>query len=71
MPPEPSQPDRAEIIEEIRAILRLPLSSNLRGDDVIELISGCDDGTRVRLLDLYVALRELDDANGRPVDSFG
>ena len=52
---------RAVVTEEIRSRLGLPVWSNLRGDDVITLVEGMDEASRVRLNALFVELREIDD----------
>ncbi len=52
---------RSEIAEQIRAILRLPDWSNLRGDDVIALVEGLDADSRILANDLFVRMREMDD----------
>jgi hypothetical protein len=55
------QQRRQEIAEELRRRLGLPEWSNLRGDDVIMLTLGLDADSRVRVNDLFVELREIDD----------
>jgi hypothetical protein len=52
---------RAEISDELRARLGLPEWSNLRGDDVIVLIDGLDEASRVHAGYLFVELREIED----------
>jgi hypothetical protein len=52
---------RSEVAEEIRSRLGLPQWSNLRGDDVIMLVEGLDEASRVRLNGLFVELREIED----------
>jgi hypothetical protein len=52
---------RSELREEIRSRLGLPEWSNLRGDDVIMLVEGLDEASRIRLNDLFVELREIED----------
>ena len=55
------QERRQEIAAELRARLGLPEWSNLRGDDVIMLTLALDADSRVRVNDLFVELREIDD----------
>ena len=55
------QERRQEIAAELRHRLGLPEWSNLRGDDVIMLTLGLDADSRVRVNDLFVELREIDD----------
>ena len=52
---------RAEIDAELRMRIGLPDWSNLRGDDVILAVLGLDEASRVRVNDLFVELREIDD----------
>ncbi len=52
---------RTELSEELRARLGLPDWSNLRGDDVIMLVDGLDEASRVRAGYLFVELREIED----------
>jgi len=52
---------RSEIASELRERLGLPEWSNLRGDDVIMLVEGLDADSRVRVNDLFVEMREIDD----------
>ncbi len=52
---------RAEIELELRARLGLPEWSNIRGDDVIMLVEGLDADSRVRVNDLFVERREIED----------
>jgi hypothetical protein len=53
---------RLEIREELRRLLDLPGWSNLRGDDVIARTLALDAETRVHVNDLFVELREIEDA---------
>jgi hypothetical protein len=52
---------RAEIDAELRWRIGLPEWSNLRGDDVIMAVLGLDEASRVRVNDLFVELREIED----------
>jgi hypothetical protein len=55
---------RHEIREELRRLIGLPEWSNLRGDDVIAATLALDAETRVLVNDLFVELREIEDAIG-------
>jgi hypothetical protein len=53
---------RDQVGEEIRSRLGLPEWSNLRGDDVITLVEGLDEASRVHVGNLIAELREIEDA---------
>jgi hypothetical protein len=59
---EDIQERRLLVREEIRSRLGLPHWSNLRGDDVIALTEALDEASRVRLNELFVELREIEDS---------
>jgi hypothetical protein len=61
MSPE-EEAHRHEIREELRRLIGLPEWSNLRGDDVIAATLALDAETRVLVNDLFVELREIEDA---------
>jgi hypothetical protein len=52
---------RHPIAEQLRSLLGLPESSNLRGDDVITLIQGLDEASRALANECIARLREMDD----------